>query len=119
MTKTKTQPQNVLEKIPAHAVDFDHKNGAIHILIPKIKLEIFKFLQQRLKHPYTVVQLDEYGTRVWNLIDDRKTVFDIANTLRQEFGDKIEPVYERLGLFINMLAQRRFITLRDVDVANP
>jgi len=116
--RRETQAPNVLEMIPAHAVDFEHHNGVTHLRVPKIKHKWLKCLEHRLKQPYYMIHLDEYGTRVWNLMDDRLTVFDIGDKLQKEYGEKIAPVYERLGLFINMLAQRHFITLRSIDGAD-
>ena len=68
-------------------------------------------LQSRMKHPFISIRLDVFGTWVWEKMDGNQTVFEIGESLSAEFGDAVEPVFERLGLFINLLARRRFIQL--------
>ncbi len=112
MKKTEQKAPNVLEMIPAHAVDYEFEEGAVVMLAPKFKNKfLVKHVMHRMKIPFYKIHLDEYGSRTWNLIDGKKTVFEIGKTLKAEYGESVEPVYERLGLFMNMLAQRQFIIL--------
>jgi hypothetical protein len=114
MTEKKSEPQppNVLEMVPTHNSAFEEENGRIIVLLPRKQNRLIaRFLPQRLRIRFFKLHLDEYGTYVWKEINGCKTVFEIAHDLKQHFGADIEPVYERLGLFINLLAQRRMITL--------
>jgi len=112
MKKTNSKAPNVIEMIPTHNVQFEIKDDIIVILAPKFKNKILiKYVMHRMKQPNYRVHLDAFGSRVWNLINGEKTVFEIGGALKTEFGESIDPVYERLGLFMNMLAQRKFITL--------
>jgi hypothetical protein len=111
--KPQEQPPNVLEMIPAYNSQFEDDNGRITVLLPRKQNRfVAHFFPQRLRIRYFKLHLDDYGTYVWKQINGCKTVFEIAHELKQQFGAEIEPVYERLGLFINLLAQRRLITLR-------
>lgn len=109
----KETPPNVLEMIPTHQIDFEERDGTIYLLEPRFRNRIFlKYVLPRMKHPYVKIALDEFGTYVWKRINGHKTVYEIGNELKSEYGTKVEPVYERLGLFVNMLAQRQFVSLR-------
>jgi hypothetical protein len=111
--KPQAQPPNVLEMIPAHNSVFEEENGRITVLLPRKQNRfVARFFPQRQQLRYFKLHLDDYGTYVWKQMDDRKTVFEIAHELKEQFGAEIDPVYERLGLFINLLAQRRLISLR-------
>ena len=104
---------NVLTMTPSHAIDFIEQDDRVIILLPKYKNKFLqKHLLPRMKSPHNKIHLDEFGTFVWKHIDGKRQVSDIAPLLREEFGKDIEPAYERLGIFINMLAQRKLIDLQ-------
>ena len=66
-----------------------------------------------MKRPNYKINLDTFGTSVWNAINGKNTVAEIGDVLRNEFGEKIEPVYERLGLFIKMLEKNKLIVYKN------
>ena len=106
------QPENVMTMVPKVNTNFECADKRIVLLEKKFKNKfLVKHLLSRMKQPHYKIYLDDYGTFVWNQIDGNRTVFDIAVQLKEQYGEKVEPVYERLGMFINMLAQRKFITL--------
>lgn len=47
------------------------------------------------------IELDVYGSYVFRQIDGRRTVREIGETLEAEFGAQVQPLYERLLLFLN------------------
>lgn len=55
------------------------------------------------------IQLDIYGSFIWDLIDGKTKVLDIASLLKKEYGQEIEPLYERLGLYFKILMQNQLI----------
>ena len=61
--------------------------------------------------PYRV-HLDDVGTFVWTRIDGTRTVEEIAREMETEFGDRVKPVSQRLGLFLGRLERGRFINYR-------
>ncbi len=66
----------------------------------------------RMKNPNYRVNLDEIGTWIWLRCDGQHTVEQLAKGLKDEFGDRVEPVHERLTLFLRQLVRGRFIVLR-------
>ena len=60
----------------------------------------FRKLKFRIPE-YKKTSLDEYGSCVFLQINGKKTVKDIGENLEVEYGDKIQPLYERLLLFLN------------------
>lgn len=62
--------------------------------------KIFRKLRFRIPE-YKKVSLDEYCSYVFLQIDGKKTVKDIGESLEEKYGDKAQPIYERLLLFLN------------------
>lgn len=110
--KNSPQPLNLLELVPQRVAKWEEKDGRIIILKPKFTHPwAVKNILPRLRKPYYRVKLDEIGSAVWQLCDGQRTVKEIGELLAQNFGDRIEPLYERLGYFFQMLERQRFIKL--------
>ena len=70
-----------------------------------------KLAQILFKRPkITAVDLDLYGSFVWLSIDGKKTVSEVAEILKNRFGNKIEPLYERLVLYMKILYNNHLIS---------
>ena len=69
----------------------------------------FYTIAQKLfgKPRYTKIHLDDNGTFIWPLIDGRKTVEDIAALVKDEFGEKAEPLYPRIVKYFHKLQERQ------------
>lgn len=68
-------------------------------------------LQKLLHKPrLSYVHLDETGSYIWQRIDGQANVEAIAASLRTQFGDRIEPLYERLLRFFEIVESYDFIT---------
>lgn len=66
------------------------------------------------KTPKTfVVSLDEYGSFVLSTIDGKRNIYEIGILCKNKFGDDVEPLYERLGAFCNLLKNNNFIKFVD------
>ena len=74
-----------------------------------------KYVLPRLKSPHFKVQLDEFGSFVWKQCDGEKTVEQIGQELKNKFQGDIDPVYERLAVFIQSLARYKFIEFENYD----
>ena len=57
----------------------------------------------------TVTELDEKSAAVWQLIDGKRSVYEIADGLKNRYGEDCEPLYERLALFLKTLSKSGFI----------
>jgi hypothetical protein len=55
------------------------------------------------------IRLDDVGSFAWLGMDGETDVRDLAEAVRAEFGDRVEPVSQRLGHLIRVLRRERFI----------
>jgi len=60
--------------------------------------------------PYRA-RLDEVGTFVWRRCDGATSVARIAEEMRAEFGERIEPAEDRLVTFLQRLLRGKFVTV--------
>jgi len=55
------------------------------------------------------IELDSYGSFVFRSINGQRTVEDLAQMLREQFGGEVEPLYGRLVPYLQILRNNRFI----------
>jgi hypothetical protein len=55
------------------------------------------------------INLDDYGSAVWLLCDGKNTIRDIGKNLKERFGEKVEPLYDRLSTFIMIMKNEELI----------
>ncbi|MBE6772304.1 MAG: PqqD family protein [Ruminococcaceae bacterium] len=67
------------------------------------------------KPKMTFVHLDELGSFVWQKIDGKKSVADIALEVDKFFGENSHPLYERLTVFFNILENYKFIQWKNEE----
>lgn len=60
------------------------------------------------------IELDSLGGYVCKNIDGKHSVFEIAQQLENEFGEKAEPLYQRLILFLKILNQKNLIKYKNI-----
>ncbi len=107
---------NLLSLIPTHNIkwEINKENNLVVIKKPKfLNPFLKKHLVPRMKKPYYLVKLDKIGSFVWLNIDGKLTIGEIADRMKKEFDQSIEPVYDRLGQFINSLLKHHFINVSD------
>lgn len=81
------------------------------MLIPKFGQHFFgRWMLARMQKPTYRLTLDEIGSFIWERCDGTHTIEQIGNEMAAKFGDRIEPVFERLGLFFQRLARTKSIT---------
>ena len=118
--KKKDQPTvNMLDLVPVRALESESgPDGQVTLVKPRFRNRLLvKYLMPMFSRPDFHVTLDEFGSHVWNRIDGTATVRDIGLSLREAFGEEVEPVYQRLGLFCRQLAANKFIELTGWDAA--
>lgn len=115
--KKKDPELNLLELVPEPLIDHETgEDGMVTLLDPRFKNRLMKkIFEPRLKSPWMKVRLDEVGTAVWKRIDGSATVGEIGSELREEFGEDIEPCFERLSMFFSQLELSGFIRYRNID----
>lgn len=103
---------NLLELVPSRVSDWkDNDEGLVTLILPKFKSKIGRVFASMLKNPMYEVKLDPIGAFLWRECDGEKNIYDISQNMVKEFGDDIEPVYERIKIFINMLKNLHAIKL--------
>ena len=55
------------------------------------------------------IRLEGMGSFIFKSIDGERTVYDIGQLVKAEFGEKAEPLYERLCTYMKQLEKVRFI----------
>lgn len=106
---------NYLDLIPKHRSSLEFsiaEQGAVTLF--QENRGVFHFLAQKWFHKPQVsrIHLDEMGNFVWPLIDGQRTVYEIAELVREEFGEKAEPLYERLVRYIQNLEKYGFVEVK-------
>ena len=118
MKKTEAEKTkiNLLDLIPVRNIKWEKKEGLIVLLKPKFKHPFLKkYVLPRLKNPCYKIRLDPVGTFIWELCDGSLSVKKLAKSLKDEFGDKVEPLYDRLALFLQSLEKNHFIFYKGKD----
>lgn len=108
----KKNKNNYLDKIPIHTSKLTQstdKNGIVTLGIEN-KGIMNRIAQTLFKKPKTsYIHLDELGSFVWLMIDGKKSIYDIAVSVDEHFGEKAQPLYERLIGFLEILENYNFI----------
>ena len=113
MGRRRSAPQevNLLDLVPKRMIEHEiGDDNLVTLLAPRFKNAFLKrWLEPRMKRPFLMVKLDEVGSAIWLLCDGKRSVKEIAQPLRDRFQEKIEPCYDRLGLFMQNLEGNQFI----------
>ncbi|MBN2491893.1 MAG: PqqD family peptide modification chaperone [Planctomycetes bacterium] len=84
--------------------------GTVDLLIPRYgRSWIGRWLGRRLRPADIQVRLDARGSAVWQAIDGRRTVAEIAAAVAPAFEGDREHFNPRLAQFLEILARDRFI----------
>ena len=114
MKNKKASSENYLDKCPVMAENVkwfsDSEDGNLITLCVENKGVFNKIAQLLFSKPkVTKTHLEEMGSFIWPLIDGRKTVGQIGDKVKEHFGEKAEPVYERIAKYFVMLESYKFI----------
>ena len=102
---------NMYDIVPRPCVDFETgTDGKIILLKPKFKNAFaLKYFSPLAKQKNYQIHLDDIGTAVWKQIDGKKNAGVIAEEIEKEIGEKVKPVFERVGAFLQQLKTAKFI----------
>ncbi len=115
MKKKTENSKNYLDMIPQRnpELGWETDENGIVTLSRKNKGIANKLAQIILGKPkISYIHLDETGSFVWPLIDGEKSIFELGKNVKEEFGDKAEPLYERLAKYFSVLASYGFVTFK-------
>lgn len=84
-------------------IEYEVDGNGIVTVLEKQDHKIQRFFRKlKVKIPmYKKITFDEYSSEVFLQIDGNKTVKEIGEELEAKFGDKVQPLYERLLVFLN------------------
>ena len=111
---------NLLELAPSRIAEWEEVNGLVVLLRPVPETAGFRGLMDRFFHRMSAnrIRLDEVGGFAWLLLDGERTVGEVAELMREEFGETVEPVEERLGHLVVMLRSEGFLVYPAWDQEN-
>ena len=114
--KKKNLSENYLERVPvrpAHIEWTKDEEGIVtlHIENKGIANRIAQALLNKPKVSH--IHLDETGSFVWPLVDGEKNITELGKSVKEHFGEKAEPLYERLAKFFQILDSYSFIEWKE------
>lgn len=108
----KKQKDNYLDYIPRPNVLFEtSRNAENHIEVKVHNRGVINKIAQVLfqKPRYSYIELDEFGTFVWDSMDGQHSIYEIGLLVKDRFGEKAEPLYPRLAQYIRTLHDNHFV----------
>ncbi len=114
MKKKNVISENYLEKIPVRA-DLKWTTDDEGKVTLEIENKGFfnKLAQKFFKKPkISYVHLDETGSFVWPVIDGEKDIIEIGKLVEEKFGEKANPLYERLAQYFRILESYGFVKFK-------
>ncbi|NWF50425.1 MAG: PqqD family peptide modification chaperone [Ignavibacteriaceae bacterium] len=91
-------------------------DGKVSVLVPRFTNKLLvKYLSSKIKSPDIKVMLDTFGSAAWLKADGEKKVSEIAVELLDQFGERINPVNERLTKFYTQLYTYKFISFNEIE----
>ena len=114
--KTNKKQENFLEFVPVRNFNWTLSEETNKVVVERPKFDnafLKKNLLPYFKKQNFNVNLDEFGSYVWQQIDGEKNIYEIANVLEKKYGEKVQPVYERISQFIKHLYQQRFVLYKN------
>jgi hypothetical protein len=111
------QDVNLLELTPVREAEWEQAEGhvVIHRSPPtgrgiKGAVDRFMYLLQARR-----IRLDQTASLTWLLLDGERTVEQVANRLREELGESVEPAEERLGKLLQVMHREGLVSYRELD----
>ena len=111
---SKNAGDNYLDYVPMHNpnVKFEIDSNSQVTILRENKGVFDKVFQVLLKKPkVSQIHLDDMGNFIWPLIDGKRSIMDISLLVKANFGEKAEPLYDRLVTYIKMLETYGFILI--------
>ena len=104
---------NYLELKPSRnpLIKWSEENSAVTLELENkgAMNRVFQFLLKKPKISY--IHLEEIGSFLWPLLEGEKTIEDLGVLVKEKFGEKAEPLYERLIEYFKILESHKFIVM--------
>ena len=112
MIKQMKTKENYLEKIPCKNARIKWSQDVSGLVTLEVQNRGFANLlaQKLLKKPkVSFIHLEEFGSFIWTAIDGVRDIITIGKLVKEQFGEKAEPLYERLSTYMKTLKSNGFI----------
>ena len=107
---------NYLDKVAVYHSDCRFEVSEDHKVTILIEHKGFFFwITQKLlgKPRISQIHLDKMGNYIWRQIDGKRSIYEIAQLVEQEFGEEAEPLYPRIVQYFQMLYRYGFIVWKE------
>lgn len=114
-TSKEEKSANYLEFIPVVSEDLKYETDSSGcVTIFKENIGIFHFIAQKLfkKPRVSQIHLDEMGNFIWPLLDGKNDILIIGEAVKEAFGEKASPLYERLIQYLKTMESYGFIQIK-------
>ena len=114
---SKKKQENYLDYVFQKNPDFAWHENEDGSVVVEVEWKGFynRLAQKMFKKPSkSDIALDKLGSFVWKQIDGERDLYEISELMKQEFGKDIEPVYERLFKFVEIMRDNKFVILKEV-----
>jgi len=107
---------NLLDITPVREVEWEEDERGVVTLVrrrPRVRgpRSLGGWVSFMLAPPR--IRLDEIGSFAWLRMNGNVDVGELAALVREEFGDRVEPVNHRLGHLVRLLKRERFVSYVD------
>lgn len=95
--------------IPAKGLKYDVVDGEVTIY--QENKGLFNYIAQKLwkKPKVSQIHLDEMGNFIWPNMNGENSIMDISSLIHEEFGEKAEPLYNRVVQYFKTLVSYGFV----------
>jgi len=111
--KNEQEPVNLLDLKPLRNLEWEREaNGIVALSVPKFRHPfVVKWFVPLMAKPTMRVKLDAIGSLVWEHCDGATPVSIITEKMKEAFGEKAEPVHDRIGRFLSQLERDKFLII--------
>lgn len=113
--KKNNSKENFLEKVPVRKAGLGWSQGDDGMVTLEMENKGIanRIAQKLLKKPkVSFIHLDENGSFIWPLIDGERDIFEIGKHVEAHFGEKANPLYERLSQYFKILEKYGFVEFK-------
>jgi hypothetical protein len=114
--KKKTQEKelagvNLMGLTPRRVADWEEVGDRVVVIRPDPVSSGLRGMMDRFFHRMSArrIRLDDLGSFAWNRFDGETTVAEVGELMRDEFGERVEPVEERLGHLVWIMRKEGFL----------
>jgi len=113
--------ENLLEMVPRRVADWEEVEDRVVVERPRPSKQGLPGVGERLSYFLSMrkIRLDERGSFLWHLIDGERSVAEVVEAMRSEFGEEVEPAEERVGQLIRLLRREYLLAYPGWDPVFP